>query len=137
MNEQQIKTNQNPIILSRGIFDLLKIYVNKKKLSRHNEMKLEIELKYAKQVLRKDIPDTVVDINKSVKVKEIESGKQFTYHLVSPQRAKRKNNTISILSPIGIAMLGYKEGARLDWEMPEGVKSYEILTVSKIGDLVS
>jgi len=132
MNHIIAKTNATPIIITRGIYDLLKVFVNKKKLSKHNELKLEQELKYAHQVLRKNLPDKIVDLNKMVKVKEVGSDLESTINLVSPQKARRKHNTVSILSPIGIALLGYEEGAILSWEMPEGIKSYEILEVSKI-----
>ncbi|RZK14176.1 MAG: transcription elongation factor GreAB, partial [Flavobacterium sp.] len=76
------KTNETPIIITRGIYDLLKVFVNKKKLSRHNEIKLDQELKYANQVLRKDVPEKIVDLNKTVKVKELDSGLESTYNLV-------------------------------------------------------
>lgn len=126
------KTNETPIILTRGIYDLLKAFIYKKKLSPHNALKLEEELKTAQQVVRRDIPANIVDINKKIKVKDIEAGEEFEYNLVNPQNARRKNNTLSILSPIGVALLGYAEGAELSWEMPEGVKTYKILEVSPL-----
>ncbi|GAB1462714.1 GreA/GreB family elongation factor [Pedobacter sp. UBA4863] len=132
MNTIIAKTNETPIVITRGIYDLLKIFVNKKKLSRHNEIKLDQELKYAVQVLRKDVPENIVDLGKTVKVKETTSGAEYEYNLVSPQKARRKHNTISILSPIGIALLGYPQGAVLSWEMPDGVKEYQILEVKSI-----
>lgn len=95
-------------------------------------MKLEQELKYAQQVLRRDLPEKIVDLNKKVRVKDLSSGTEQTYNLVAPQKARRKHQTMSILSPIGIAMLGYEEGAILSWEMPEGVKEYQILEVKPI-----
>lgn len=126
------KTNETPIVLSRGIYDLLKAYIQKKRLSRHNELKLEEELKSAKQIVRRNIPEKIVDLNKRVRIKELDSEQEFEYNLVAPQKAKRKNNTLSILSPIGVALLGYEEGAELSWEMPEGIKSYKILEVSPL-----
>lgn len=131
MNTATIKINDTPIILSRGIFDLLRSHLRKRRLSRFNEDKLELELRSAKQVLRCELPEDVVTINRLVRVKELESGNEFTHHLVAPQKAKRKNNTLSILSPIGVAMLGYTQGAELQWEMPEGIKVYRIEEVSK------
>lgn len=128
-----VKTNETPIIITRGIYDLLKIFIHKKKLSRHNELKLEEELKYAQQVIRKDVPEKIVDLGKKVKVKELETGQEYEYNLVAPQKARRKHNTLSILSPIGVALLGYPEGAELSWEMPEGIKNYKILEVNSLG----
>lgn len=132
MKETAIKTNETSVVLSRGIFDLLKNHIRRKKLSKYNELKLELELRSAKQVLRCELPETIVSINKKVRVKELDSGEEFTYHLVAAHKAKRKNNTLSILSPIGVALLGYEQGAELTWEMPEGIKSYRILEVSAL-----
>nr|WP_294877076.1 GreA/GreB family elongation factor [uncultured Pedobacter sp.] len=133
MNTASIKINETPIILSTGIYDLLKDHLRRRKLSRYNEAKLELELKHAKQVLRNELPADVVTVNTNVKVKEIESGKEFKYKLVAPATARRKHNTLSILSPIGVAILGYTQGAIVQWEMPEGIKKYQIEEVTKIG----
>lgn len=132
MSNIEVKTNETPIIITRGIYDLMKSFIHKKRLSPHNEAKLEEELKFAQQVVRREMPDNIVDINKKVKVKDLEAGEEFEYNLVNPQNARRKNNTLSILSPIGVALLGYAEGAELSWEMPEGVKSYKILSVNSL-----
>jgi regulator of nucleoside diphosphate kinase len=133
MNTASIKINETPIILSTGIYDLLKDHLRRRKLSRYNEAKLELELKHAKQVLRNELPADVVTVDTNVKVTEMESGKEFTYKLVAPAKARRKHNTLSILSPIGVAILGYTKGAIVQWEMPEGIKKYQIEEVTKIG----
>ncbi|NQX53453.1 GreA/GreB family elongation factor [Pedobacter panaciterrae] len=133
MNTESIKINETPIILSTGIYDLLKDHLRRRKLSRYNEAKLELELKHARQVLRNELPADVVTVDTNVKVKEMESGKEFIYKLVAPAKARRKHNTLSILSPIGVAILGYTKGAIVQWEMPEGIKKYQIEDVTKIG----
>ncbi len=90
MNSTAIKTNQTPIILSRGIFDLLKDHIKRKKLSRYNELKLELELRSARQVLRRELPETIVSIDRKVKVRELDLGKEYTYNLVAENKAKEK-----------------------------------------------
>ena len=132
MSNTAVKTNETPIVITRGIYDLLKSFIHKRKLSPHNALKLDEELKFAQQVLRREMPQNIVDINKKVKVKDLAAGEEFEYTLVNPQYARKKHNTLSILSPIGVALLGYAEGAELSWEMPEGVKSYKILAVSPL-----
>jgi len=132
MNTTVIKLDNTPIILSRGIFDLLKSHIRTRKLSKYNEAKLELELKYASQVLRSELPANVVDVDTRVRVKEIATGNEFTYDLVAPNKARNKHNTISILSPIAVAMLGYAQGAQLQWEMPDGIKAYRIEAVSRL-----
>lgn len=120
------------IVLSTGIFDLLKDHIRRRKLSPYNQEKLIQELKNAKQILNKEIPADVVTVNTQVRVKELETGEEFTYLIVPPAKAKNKNKTISILSPIGVAMVGYNQGAELSWEMPEGVKKFRIEEVSRL-----
>ena len=127
-----VKESTSPIILSTGIYDLLKEQLRKRKLSKYNEEKLTLELRSAIQVLKKELPQDVVTVDRAVKVKELATGEEFTYHLVAPAKAKRKNNTLSILSPIGVAMLGYVQGAQVRWEMPDGFKDFRIEEVSKL-----
>ncbi|WEK21010.1 MAG: GreA/GreB family elongation factor [Candidatus Pedobacter colombiensis] len=120
------------IILSTGIFDLLKDHIRRRKLSKYNQEKLELELRNARQILNKDIPADVVTVNTKVRVKELESGEESTYVIVPPAKARRKHNNISILSAIGVAMVGYNQGAELSWEMPEGVKKFRIEEVTRL-----
>lgn len=127
-----IELTTTPLVLTTGIYDLLKEQIKKKKLSRSNEEKLELELKNAKQVLNKDLPSDVVTINTAVIVKDLQSGEEIEQQFVSPQKARRKNKTTSILSAIGVATLGYSTGSVVQWELPEGLKFYQIVKVSKI-----
>lgn len=128
----EVKTSAQPIVVSTAMYDLLKEELRKRKQSRYNEEKLKLELKDARQVLSREIPENVVTVNKSVKIKDVNTGEEFTYKLVGPDKAKRKNMTHSILSPIGIAMLGYSEGTEVVWEMPDGIKAFTILEVKTI-----
>jgi regulator of nucleoside diphosphate kinase len=120
------------IVLSTGIFDLLRDHIRRRQLSKYNQEKLELELKNATQILNKDIPENVVTVNTKVRVKELESGEEFTHIILPPAKARRKHNTISILSPIGVAIVGYPQGAELKWEMADGIKSYRIEEVTRL-----
>ncbi|PRY52840.1 regulator of nucleoside diphosphate kinase [Arcticibacter pallidicorallinus] len=120
------------IILSTGVYDLLKDQIRRRKLSKFNEAKLERELKSATQVLRRDLPADVVTADTRVTVKDLESGAETTYKLVGPEKARRKNNTMSILSPIAVAMLGYSAGSQVQWEMEDGIRNYQIVEVAPL-----
>lgn len=128
----EIKTSVAPIILTTGMYDLLKEELRRRRLSLYNEQKLTLELKNAQQVLSKDIPENIVTVNKSVRLKDVNSGEEFTYKLVGPAKAKRKHQTFSILSPIGVAIIGYAEGTEVVWEMPNGVKTFQIIEVKPL-----
>lgn len=132
MSKLLAKKNSKSIILTTDIYDLLKDQLRLRKLSLFNEEKLKLELRSATQVLRKDLPEDTVTVDKSVKIKHLATGVESSYKLVAPAKAKRKHNTISILSPIGVAMLGYSAGDELSWEMPDGVQEYQIVEVSSL-----
>ena len=132
METQDLEKTTTPIVLTTGIYDLLKVQIKKKKLSKSNEVRLELELKNAKQVLNRDLPLNVVTVNTEVLVKDLKTGEEITRKFVGPHRARRKNGTTSILSDIGVATLGYEENAIIQWELPEGNKSLQILKVTRI-----
>lgn len=129
--ETTIETTES-IILTTGMFDLLKDQIRRKKLSQHNELKITEQLKNAKQVLRKDLPSNVVDIDRKVRMADVESGETYTYSFVAPDKAKQKNKTLSILSPIGLALIGYAEGTILSWEVDNSIRQLRIEEVSPL-----
>jgi regulator of nucleoside diphosphate kinase len=127
----ETQVTKTPIILTTGIYDLLKELIRKKKLNKSNEDKLENELKNCRQVLSRDLPTDVVTVNTLVRVKDIATGEEIEQRFVSPQKARLKHGTTSILSPIGVATLGYATGAVIEWELPEGLRSLKIIKVEK------
>ena len=128
----EVKASVEPIILTTGMYDLLKEELRRRRLTLYNEEKLKLELKNARQILNKEIPEDIVAVNKSVKVKNVDTGEEFTYKLVAPEKAKRKNQTHSILSPIGVAVLGYRQGSNVVWEMQDGIKTFNITEVKPL-----
>lgn len=119
--------------LSKGAFVLLKDHLRtNNKLSDYNKKKLTEELKTANVVARKDVPREVVDLDTWVKVTDLESKREIDFSLVHPTKAKVSKNKLSVLSPIGVALLGYNEGDEVEWEMPEGLKVYKIEEVKTI-----
>ncbi len=120
------------LILSRSEQELL---VNHLKLSTNlsefNRKKLAIELKSARVIPITELPPDVVSINSHVEIQDIESGRLFFFHLVEPKKSNISTNHLSVLSPIGIALLGYRPGVEVDWEMPNGLKTFRIVKVER------
>lgn len=127
-----IEITTTPIILTTGIYDLLKEQIKKHTFNKSNAEKLAIELKKAKQVLNRELPENIVAINTLVRLKNLKTGEEIERKFVSPQKARKKNSTTSILSPVGIATLGYATGAIIQWEFPEGTETLQILEVSRM-----
>ena len=78
MENQILETTKTPIVLTTGIYDLLKLQIKKKKLNKSNEDRLEKELKNAKQVLNRDLPYNIVTVNTEVLVKDLNTGEEIT-----------------------------------------------------------
>jgi len=74
----------------------------------------------------KDIPKNVITMNSKVRFKDLESGEEMTYTLVFPGVADIRNNKISILAPIGTALIGYRVGDIIEWEVPAGLKKFRV-----------
>lgn len=115
------------------MYGLLKTHLKtNNKLSAFNKTKLEKELKDARIFISNDIPADVVSVNRNVKVIDLETDEELIFDLVAPAEAKIKNNKISVLSPVGIALIGYPEGTHVQWDMTEGLKTFKIQKVSAI-----
>ena len=88
--------------------------------------KLEAELDRAEIVDPKQIPADVVTMRSKVRLKDLVSGEANTYSLVFPKEANFTEGKISILAPIGTAILGYQRGDTIEWPVPSGVRRLKI-----------
>jgi len=72
------------------------------------------------------VPPDVVTMNSRVSITDMDSGEKKTYSLVFPSNAKIDENKLSILAPLGIALLGYRTGDIIEWKAPSGIKNLMI-----------
>jgi len=91
--------------------------------------KLEEELDRAILVASEDVPGDVVTMNSQVSVCDLDSKKEMTLRLVFPSDADYEQDRISILAPIGTALIGYRAGDTVEWRVPAGVKRLKITAV--------
>jgi regulator of nucleoside diphosphate kinase len=91
-----------------------------------NIAKLSEELKRAKRLPAEEIPVDVVTMNSRVHVKELKSGNEMEVTLVYPKNADVKAKKISVLAPLGAAILGYREGDQIEWSVPNYKFTYKI-----------
>ncbi|MBP7342307.1 MAG: nucleoside diphosphate kinase regulator [Syntrophaceae bacterium] len=87
---------------------------------------LEKELYRATLVEPQNIPRDVITMNSKVSVTDIDSGEKTTYTLVFPSAANISENKLSILAPLGMALLGYRAGDIIEWRMPSGVRKLRV-----------
>lgn len=87
--------------------------------ARHAEG-LMAELDRAEIVAPVDMPPTVVTMNSTVRFSIDGSGEKFNQTLVYPKDADGSTGRISILAPVGSALLGLSVGDVIDWPRPDG-----------------
>lgn len=75
------------------------------------------ELERAKLVSSGKLPDDVVTMHSVVTFTVKSTGKTFTYQLVYPTELDDTNQQLSILSPVGSAIIGLKQGREIDWSI--------------------
>ena len=88
--------------------------------------KLEAELDRAEIVDPKDLPGDVITMRSKVRLKDLVSGESNIYSLVFPTEADFGEGKISVLAPIGTAILGYKQGDTIEWSVPSGVRKLKV-----------
>lgn len=93
--------------------------------------KLKNELDFAKILSEKNMPDDVVRFNSSVEI-ATPFGVNRTYQIVTPDHSNIKENKISILAPMGLALFGYAKGDQVEWEFPTGKNSINIINVEQL-----
>ena len=81
---------------------------------------LEEEIARARVVEPGQVPPTVVTMNSSVRFRVESSDTEFSLTLVYPGDAGASSDTISILAPVGSALLGLNEGDEIAWPAPGG-----------------
>jgi len=87
---------------------------------------LEEELDRAHIVDSKEIPPSVVTMNSQVKVQDLDTNEQMLFTLVFPKDANIDAGKLSVLSPIGTAILGYSAGDTIEWPVPGGTRRIKI-----------
>ncbi|MDT0294946.1 GreA/GreB family elongation factor [Mesonia ostreae] len=120
------------VILTTGIYDMVKDHIRRKKVTQQEEDLLSLELKNAKQVLRRDLPDDIVTVNRRVKIKDHTENKEKEYMFVSTSKTNNKKGKLSILCDVGVATIGRQVGDVVDWPFKDGERKLEILNVETI-----
>lgn len=119
------------IILAKKELELLKKHIGHLNLSDYNKTQLLSELNSAQVVNDENLPSDIVCLDSEVEIQEIESNQIFNFHLVMPANADMRKKKISVFAPIGTALLGYRVGSVVKWEMPNGLKTFKILDVRR------
>lgn len=90
---------------------------------------LKGELERAVVVRAEEVPPAVVTLNSRVRLRDLDSGERGEYTLVLPGSADFRQGRVSVLAPVGTALLGQREGDVVEWVVPAGRKRFCIEAV--------
>ncbi len=129
---KKAKTVRDNIVITQGDYDRLRPLVDGGRAFSGSDAqsvgRLAQELDRAEIVERNALPGDVITMNSRAKLKDLDSGEMREYRLIFPTQ-ERHGNDISILAPIGTAMLGYRVGDVIEWQVPRGIRRFEVVEV--------
>lgn len=120
---------EQPIVITAADARVLRSLVNSRSAARRDSEhlhELALELERALVLAPDEVPYKIVTMNKSVRVRDLETGARHQLTLVFPADADVRARRISVLAPLGTALLGYREGDEVEWLMPGGLRRLRI-----------
>ncbi|MES2893343.1 MAG: GreA/GreB family elongation factor [Bacteroidota bacterium] len=129
-----MKATTNPLILTHDDYQTLNSYVKQRVITKGfdntNTALLKAELQKATLVNNDELPLDVVRLNSRVTVQEGVKDRLIELILVVPEKANIKERRVSVLAPLGTALLGFRQGEKIKWTVPSGKKTFTIVKVS-------
>ncbi len=77
------------------------------------------------------VPATAVGLNSHVRLEDLDTHECEEYRIVLPHTADATQQRISVLAPVGTALLGYGEGDEIEWPTPGGLRRLRVLQVTR------
>jgi regulator of nucleoside diphosphate kinase len=90
---------------------------------------LEAELERSTCVAAHEVPPDVITMHSTASLIDLDTGEELVYTLVFPAEADIRQGKISVLAPVGTAMLGYGVGAVFEWPVPDGLRRLQVKDV--------
>jgi regulator of nucleoside diphosphate kinase len=121
---------RNPrILIRRSDFDSLQHLLEQQGNGRDALLFERLDQELARAQVVEQVPPGVVAMNSTLVFEEEETGTRRQIKLCYPWEARAEAGCISVLAPIGSALLGLSEGQRIEWEVPGGRRRLRIVEV--------
>jgi regulator of nucleoside diphosphate kinase len=124
--------NKNIIITAADKDELesvLRAAGNISERARYELRGLKGEVERAEIVPSDQIPPDVITLNSTAELLDLETDEVMQFTLVLPRDAKIDDGKISVLAPLGTAMLGYRVGDEFEWAVPYGWRRLKVMQV--------
>ena len=136
--------SERRILVTEEDMARLKELVDRGRATLHRDQRhveeLERELERAQVVCAADVPPDVVTLDSTVRIRDVDSGGSAVYTIVFPAEADAAQRRISVLAPIGTALIGYRVGDVVEWATPGGERRFRVEAVlfqPEAGELAS
>lgn len=124
-----IETMKRTIYITKADMTRLRNLIEAQKGSRDDLTRLRSELDHARVVEPEEIPGDVITMNSKARLRDLDDQEEMTFTLVFPEHASIDHDRISVVAPIGTAMLGQREGDEFEWEVPAGRVRLKVIKV--------
>lgn len=117
------------LITSADMCRLRRLLESALNLFRHDRPYLDAlkqELEVAKIVENEDIPRDLVTLNSRIHLRDLDTGKQMVCSVVFPKDSNVSDDRLSVLAPIGTAVLGRRVGDIFECRVPAGVRRLKL-----------
>lgn len=113
-------------------YQFLRELILKSKNSTNTKEANQLSQELDRAVISKEseLTNSIVRINSYVTIEDVKAKKQMKIQIVLPSFANVQEGKISILAPLSVAIIGFKENDEVDWEMPAGIKTLKIIAVT-------
>lgn len=92
---------------------------------------LDSELERARVLPLSEVPRDVVVMNSEVEYEDLATRRRRRLQLVYPKDADSNSGKVSVLAPLGCALLGLRADQAIDWDMPGGPRRIRVLSVTR------
>lgn len=112
------------------LVNLIKLVRNQEQRQLYQHIaKLEEKLEYAEVTRSEDIPTNIITMRSKVRLNDLNTGEELVYSLVFPTEANFEEGKLSILSPLAMAVLGYRLGDTVEFEAPSRLRRLKVLEI--------
>lgn len=119
---------KHPVVMTQKDYDVLQPYINNN-TDIHTDVSLFNEINRAIIVTEEAFPKHAIRLNSKVSVLDLETQKILEFTLVMPDDANSHKNQLSILTPLGIALIGFRKAEEVQYRLSARLKRYRILDV--------
>lgn len=122
-DERNLYITEQDMLRLEGI---LSSFMPKNENEKNNIELLKKYLDHFNVVTPEEIPNDVVTMNTKLHLKDVDTGEILIFTLVFPSAADISKNRISVLAPIGSAVLGCRTGEVVVWKVPSRIRKLKI-----------